>query len=79
MRIESNGVEQHDGIEVGQGEQITGVRVVIGSGTGVIGGEVRIEGGKLEDVLLSVFYQRSGVNSQSYGSIDILMHAGVSP
>jgi Carboxypeptidase regulatory-like domain len=71
MRIESNGVEQHDGIEVGEREQITGVRVVIGSGTGVIRGEVRIDGGKLEDVRLSVFYQRSGVNSQSYGGIDI--------
>jgi hypothetical protein len=32
LRVESNGVEQHNGIEVGQREQITGARVVIGSG-----------------------------------------------
>jgi protocatechuate 3,4-dioxygenase beta subunit len=73
LRVESNGVEQHNGIEVGQGEQITGVRVVIGSGTGtgVIRGEVKINGGRLDDVRLYLLYHRSGVNSQSYERVDV--------
>jgi protocatechuate 3,4-dioxygenase beta subunit len=71
LRIESNGVEQHNGIEVGQGEQITGARVVISSGAGVIRGEVEINGGQLDDVRLYLLYQRSGVDSQSYGRVDV--------
>ena len=71
LRIESNGVEQHEGIEVGPGKQITGVRVVIGSGAGVIRGEVKINGGQLEDVRLYLLYRRSGVNPQSYGRVDV--------
>jgi hypothetical protein len=71
LRIESNGVEQLNGIKVGQGEQITGVRVVIGSGAGVIRGVVKINGGQLEDVRLYLLYRRSGVNPQSYWSVDV--------
>jgi protocatechuate 3,4-dioxygenase beta subunit len=71
LRVERNGVEQHNGIEVGQGEQITGVRVFIGSGNGVIRGEVKISVGQLDDVRLYLLYHRSGVNSQSYERVEV--------
>jgi protocatechuate 3,4-dioxygenase beta subunit len=73
LRVESNGVEQQDGIEVRPGEQIEGVRIVIGvsSGAGVIRGEVKIKGGQLEGVHLYLLYRRSGVNSHSSGSAEV--------
>ncbi|HEY0077513.1 MAG TPA: carboxypeptidase regulatory-like domain-containing protein [Pyrinomonadaceae bacterium] len=47
MRVERGGVELKEGIEVGQSEQVTGVRVVVGYGNGVIQGQVKIENGVL--------------------------------
>lgn len=44
LRIEREGVEQPQGIEVGPGEQVSGVRLVIAYGTGVIRGQVRFQG-----------------------------------
>ncbi|MDQ3009136.1 MAG: carboxypeptidase-like regulatory domain-containing protein [Acidobacteriota bacterium] len=59
LRIERSGALQNDGIEVSAGEQITGVRVVLGYGTGVLLGQVKIIGGQLPDtVRLSVRAQR---------------------
>jgi protocatechuate 3,4-dioxygenase beta subunit len=45
LRVELEGVEQRDGIEIGPGENLTGVRLVIGHGTGIVRGQVKIEGG----------------------------------
>ena len=47
LRIERDGIELRDGIEIGPGEQITGVRVVLAYGTGIVRGQVKIEGGAL--------------------------------
>jgi hypothetical protein len=47
LRVERDGVEQPDGIELTAGAQISGVRVVVAYGTGVIRGELRVEGGVL--------------------------------
>lgn len=44
LRIERDGVPQRDGIDVGIAEQITGVRLVLGSGTGIVRGQARIVG-----------------------------------
>ena len=46
-RIERDGVEQSSGIEVGSGEHITGVRLVLAQPSGVIRGTVRAETGSL--------------------------------
>jgi hypothetical protein len=46
-RVERDGVEQKNGIEVGLGEEITGVRVIFAYGTAAIRGQVQIEGGEL--------------------------------
>ncbi|HEU4386383.1 MAG TPA: carboxypeptidase regulatory-like domain-containing protein, partial [Blastocatellia bacterium] len=48
-RIEREGLPQPNGIELGAAEQISGVRIVIGSANGTVQGQVRIEGGKLPD------------------------------
>ncbi|HXG64211.1 MAG TPA: carboxypeptidase-like regulatory domain-containing protein [Blastocatellia bacterium] len=45
LRVERDGVEQRDGIELKAGEQVTGVRVVLSLGTGVVRGQVRFENG----------------------------------
>jgi protocatechuate 3,4-dioxygenase beta subunit len=47
MRTEVAGLDQPDGIDVASGAQIKGVRLVFAYGTGVVRGEVRIEGGTL--------------------------------
>jgi hypothetical protein len=45
LRVERDGIEQTDGVEIGPGEQVSGVKVVVAFGTGVIRGEVKVEGG----------------------------------
>jgi protocatechuate 3,4-dioxygenase beta subunit len=46
LRVEREGVEQRDGIDIGAGESVAGVRVVIGYGTGVIRGQLKFQGGQ---------------------------------
>ncbi len=59
LRVEREGAVQSDGVEVGSGESVSGVRVVIGHGTGVVRGEVRVQGGQLTpDMRLSVRARR---------------------
>jgi hypothetical protein len=52
LRVERDGREQHDGIDVEAGEQVTNVRLVLAYGTSVIRGLVKIEGGELPDNLM---------------------------
>ncbi len=47
LRIEHNGVEQKQGIEIKPDEDILDLRILIADGTGVISGQVRVEGGTL--------------------------------
>jgi hypothetical protein len=47
LRIERNGVEQHDGILVQPNEQITGLRVIVTQADCVIRGHVTVQGGPL--------------------------------
>jgi hypothetical protein len=47
VRVERDGVEQKDGIEVGSDEEISGVKVVFAYGTGSIRGQVKVEGGEI--------------------------------
>ncbi len=47
LRIERNGVEQLDGIDVQPNEQITGVRVVVVQANCIIRGHVTVQGGPL--------------------------------
>ncbi len=47
LRIERNGEELKQGIEIKPGEDILDLRIMIADGTGVIRGQVRVEGGTL--------------------------------
>ncbi len=57
LRIERNGMELRDGVDVRAGEDINGLRLVLGTGSSVLRGEVKIEGGPLEGVTLYVMYR----------------------
>lgn len=72
LRVERDGVPQRDGIEIGQAEHITGVRVVLGYGTGVVRGQLQIAGVLPEAVRLSARARRadSGANVGSTSPID---------
>lgn len=52
LRLERDGSEQRDGIDVGAGEHVTNVRLVLAYGTSVIRGLVKIEGGEVPDNML---------------------------
>lgn len=49
VRTELDGLEQQEGIEVAAGAQINGVRLLFAYGTGSVRGELKIQGGSLED------------------------------
>jgi len=68
LRIERDGVAERDGIKLAAGAQVTGVRLVLGYGTGVLRGQVKIEGGVLpEGSHLLVYAQQAstGLNVQT--------------
>jgi hypothetical protein len=63
LRVEREGAVQRDGVEVGAGETVSGVRVFIGYGTGVVRGEVITQGGTLTpDMRLRVTARRLDTN-----------------
>jgi hypothetical protein len=66
LRIERNGIELRDGIDVRAGEDISGLRLVLGAGSSVLRGEVKIEGGPLEGVNLSVMYRSTNGDPQRF-------------
>ena len=47
LAIEHNGADKSQGFQLKEGENISGVRLVLGYGTGVVRGTVRVEGGPL--------------------------------
>ena|SRR5687767_559111 len=57
LRIERNGIELRDGVAVRAGEDVNGLRLVLGAGSSVLRGDVKIEGGPLEGVNLYVMYR----------------------
>lgn len=46
VRVERDGIPQREGIDVGPGESVSGIRLVIGYGTSVIRGQVTVKGGE---------------------------------
>lgn len=47
LAIEQNGVDKNTGFQVSDGEDVSGVRLIFGYGTGIIRGTVRVEGGTI--------------------------------
>lgn len=66
LRLERNGVELRDGIDVHPAEEINGLRLVLGAGTGVLRGDVKIEGGPLEGINLYVLYRSTSSESSMF-------------
>ena len=66
LRVERNGMELRDGIEVRAGEDINGLRLVVGVGSSVLRGDVKIEGGSLEGVNLYVMYRPTNSDPQRF-------------
>ncbi|MGH9837337.1 MAG: carboxypeptidase regulatory-like domain-containing protein [Blastocatellia bacterium] len=68
-RIEHNGADARDGIEVGAGQKIDGVRIVYAEGKGLIRGIVKVTGGLLpENVEIEVFAAPSGEDESKWYS-----------
>ena len=63
LRIEHNGVEVKDGFDLKDGEQVTGVRLVMGYGSGVVRGQIKYENGALaEGAVVTVVARRIDPN-----------------
>jgi Carboxypeptidase regulatory-like domain len=65
-RVEVGGAEQRDGLEITEGAQVTGVRIVLAYGTGVIRGQVSFPGGGAppQGTRVVVIARRAGSDSQ---------------
>ena len=66
LRIERNGMELRDRVDVRSGEDINGLRIVLGAGSSVLRGDVKIEGGPLEGVNLYVMYRPANGNPHTF-------------
>ena len=66
LRIERNGMELRDGVDVRSGEDINGLRLVLGTGSSVLRGDVKIEGGPLEGVNLYVMYRPTNGDPRTF-------------
>ena len=65
LRVERDGVQQLDGIDVGAGESVSGIRLVIAYGAGVIRGQVIVQGGELPaNTLFMIFPRRTSGEPQ---------------
>jgi hypothetical protein len=66
LRIERSGVEQREGIEVSAGEQVSGVKAILVYATGVIRGQVKIEGMDYpDDARMHISIRRAGANEEN--------------
>jgi protocatechuate 3,4-dioxygenase beta subunit len=54
LRIERDGAPQREGVQINPGEQVTGVRLVIGAGTNIVRGQLRVKGGALPEGAIPV-------------------------
>jgi protocatechuate 3,4-dioxygenase beta subunit len=73
LRVEREGVEVRDGLTLGSGENVAGLRVVVvdtSSATGRVRGQVVIEGGTLDGLRLGVYYRRDGSEPNTYNSAE---------
>lgn len=66
-RVERDGVEQKNGIEVGLAEEISGVNVVFAYGSGTVRGQVKVDGGEIPaGAMMFLNVQRSGSNQPQH-------------
>lgn len=74
-RIERDGVVQPDGIQIQNGEQVTGLRVILTHSAGTIRGKVKIENGPLQsDARLFVSLVKLGESNRVSPELDARGH-----
>ena len=72
VRIERDGVLLRDGVELAAAEQMSGVKVVLAYGAGVIRGQVKVVGGTLSsDTRLMVWANHSGAAASRSAQVDV--------
>lgn len=71
LRIERNGIELRDRVEIRSGEEISGLRLVLGSGSSVLRGELKVEGGQLQGINLHVLYRLTNSDPQRFYQADL--------
>jgi hypothetical protein len=76
LGVERDGVRQQDGVEVAAGEQVTGLRLIVAYGTGVVNGQVQVVNGTLpEGSRLIVIASRADIpgrpGSAQSASVDV--------
>ena len=72
LRLEHEGRDMRDGIDVGAGEHVTNVRLVMAYGTSVIRGLVKVEGGEApENMLMRVHALRPG--DQTFAGMPVMV------
>ena len=76
LRVERDGVEQPDGIDVQPKEQVTGVRIVMARASGVIKGHAVIQGKLPSGYNLIVLARRPGQSGSSFESMSSVDHKG---
>jgi hypothetical protein len=70
-RTERGGVAQNRGVDIQPGEIVSNIRIVLAYGTGVIRGQVKVEGGPLpNDAMLFVGLIRDGLATRSGAQAD---------
>ncbi len=68
LRVELNGANVTNGLEVAEGAQVSGVRVVVASGSGVVRGQVNFTNGTApQGARVYVFAHRAGAEEQNSG------------
>ena len=63
LRVEHNGAELRDSLEVKSGEQLNNIRVVIAYANGIVRGSVNFVGGLPNDALVKIELRRTGGNT----------------
>jgi hypothetical protein len=70
-RVERGGIPQNAGLDLQSGENVSGVRILLAYGSGVIRGQVKSEGGTLpSESMLFVSMTRDGVPSRASAQVD---------
>lgn len=67
MRIERDGVDHTEGLEVVAGHEISGVRIVMGYGTAQVRGQVKFESGQMPEGELWLTMRRTNAPSTHFG------------
>ncbi|HZS03276.1 MAG TPA: carboxypeptidase regulatory-like domain-containing protein [Blastocatellia bacterium] len=80
LRIERNGADARAGLEVAAGEQVAGVRVVLATGSSIVRGTVKVEGGTMsQGMMMMVMARRTDDGSGAGGGMRGGMSAAPSP